>query len=416
MNLLRAGRALLAVLSGQLAVQAVMTLVGFAIVRGVSVQEFALYTLALSCVSLATTLADGGLGSATLALAGPQAHDPARLGRIIATARAWRLRLAAFSILLGVGCFLFLAWRLAVPWPGLLATALVMVPMALVHVLAQLSETPLRARGVVGWLQGLHFRAALARALASALVLLLLPASWLLLLASTLAQTWHLRRVQRRCADEGMAEGAPDPALAPHFRHALARAMPGVIYFCVSGQLAVVLIALFGNTTAVASLGALGRFGIVYSVLAATLGFLFTPWIARRAGAGIRPAYLLALGAFGGLVVATLGAAFLLRAPLLALLGPEYAGLEHEFLLLMLTGAIATVGGAAHQLAAARNVYPPPYSSVASCVVVQILAILSQDIATLSGVIWMTVIVNLWTLLLSAGYFLLCPAPPPKAR
>lgn len=416
MNLLRAGRALVTVLSGQLAVQAVGTLVGFAIVRGMPVPDYALYTLALSCVSLATILADGGLGNATLALAGPQAHDPARLGHILATARAWRLRLAALSILLGCTCFLFLGWRLGAPWPSLLVTALVMVPLVLVQVLAQLAETPLRARGVVGWLQGLHFRAALARAVGSALALLHLPATWLLLLATTLAHAWHWRRVNRRCIEEGMADGSPDPALAPHFRHALARAMPGAIYYCVSGQLGVLLVSLFGNASAVASLGALARFGIVYAVLAAALGFLFTPWMARRTEGGIRRAYVMALGGFGALVAGTLAVSLLLRRPLLGLLGPEYAGLEHEFLLLMLTGAIATLGGAAHHLAAARNVYAPPYSSIASGLLVQMLAILSQDVSTLRGVLWVSVIVVTWQLLLSAGHFLLRPSLPRRLR
>jgi len=180
--------------------------------------------------------------------------------------------------------------------------------------------------------------------------------------------------------------------------------------------LGVLLVSLFGNASAVASLGALARFGIVYAVLAAALGFLFTPWMARHTGGGIRRAYVMALGGFGALVAGTLAVSLLLRRPLLGLLGPEYAGLEHEFLLLMLTGAIATLGGAAHQLAAARNVYAPPYSSIASGLLVQVLAILSQDVSTLRGVLWVSVIVVTWQLLLSAGHFLLRPSLPRRLR
>lgn len=416
MNIQRASRALLTVLGGQLAVQAVGALVGFLIVRAMPVTEYALYTQALSCLTLATVLADGGIGSATLALSGPRAQDAPALARIMATARVWRLRLAAISLCLAVGVFLFLTWRLATPWPVMLATAPVLVPLALGQMLAHLAETPLRARGAVSWLQGLHLQAALFRGALSVAALLLLPATWLVLSATALAQGWHLRRVLGRCRSEGLADGAPDPALAPQFRHALARAMPGAIYYCLSGQLGVLLVSIFGNAQAVAGLGALGRFGIAYSVLIAVLGYLFTPWLSRRPDAGLRQAYLLALTAFGTMVAGTLAAALLLRTPLLALLGPEYAGLGHEFSLLMLTGALATLGGAAHQLAAARNVYAPPYSGIASCVVVQVLAILSQDVSTLSGVLWMTIIVNTWTLLLPAGHFLLRPRLPERLR
>jgi O-antigen/teichoic acid export membrane protein len=416
MNLLRAGRAVATVLGGQLAVQAIGAITGFVIVRAMPVEEYALYTLALSCISVASILADGGLGQATLALSGPRAADPAALARILATAQVWRARLAALSIALAVTGFLYLAAGLGLPWPPVLATAVVIVPLALLQIFTQLGETPLRARGVVGWLQRLHLEAALLRALASLAALALLPVTALLVLATTLAHTWHFGQVRARCRQDGLSGGTPDPALAPHLRHALSRALPGAVYYCLSGQIGVMLVSIFGNTEDLAGLGALGRFGIVYAVLTAVLGYLFTPWFARRTGGGIRRGYLLALGAFAGLVTATLVLVLLLRRPLLGILGPEYAGLEEEFALLMLTGALATLGGAAHLLAASRNVYAPPYSSIACSLVVQVLAILSQDLGTLSGVLRMTIIVNTWTLLLASGHFLLRPMLPQRLR
>jgi len=180
----------------------------------------------------------------------------------------------------------------------------------------------------------------------------------------------------------------------------------------VGGGATLLLVALFAGTQEVASLGALGRFSMVFAVVHSGLTLVIMPWFAQRPTSGglHRRAYAAALGAFALLVGSVTLGLVLLRDPLLWLLGPHYTGLQQEFSLLMVSSALGVLSAAAYHLGAARNAYTSPGFYVVTSITVQAVAILLLDMSLLLDVILVGLLVNLWSLAVYAGGFLLFPA------
>ena len=148
-------------------------------------------------------------------------------------------------------------------------------------------------------------------------------------------------------------------------------AVPSVFFYALSGQLSVLLITIFGRTAGVASVGALGRLGQIFGLLSQMNGILVEPYFARLKKAQLKANYLIAVtlaGCFGFCVVVL---AHFFPGLFLWVLGPKYAGLRVEVMLVMLGGAMGLVGGIIATVNSSRRFtilqvrshrqYPHPY-------------------------------------------------------
>jgi hypothetical protein len=94
----------------------------------------------------------------------------------------------------------------------------------------------------------------------------------------------------------------------------------------------------------------------------------------------------------------------------LLVLGPEYAGLTHEVVLVTVSGALSVLAGSAYTMSAARGIVVAPLTMVGSSLAVQILLIVNLPIDTAAGVLWLGAFANAFSWLLYAGYFSIsCP-------
>lgn len=83
----------------QLVVQALGFLSGILLVRTLSKEEYAFFTLANTMQGAMNVLADSGISSALSAIGGKVWQNPYRFGQLINTAMKWRYRLAFIAIL-----------------------------------------------------------------------------------------------------------------------------------------------------------------------------------------------------------------------------------------------------------------------------------------------------------------------------
>ena len=122
-------------------------------------------------------------------------------------------------------------------------------------------------------------------------------------------------------------------------------AVPSVICFALHGQLALFLIMIFGHTGSVASVGALSRLGQVFVLFSQMNPILVEPYFARLPRSQLRANYLAAVALAGcfGLGIVALARAF--PELFLWILGPKYADLRTEVVLVMISGAMGLVGG-----------------------------------------------------------------------
>ena len=77
--------------------------------------------------------------------------------------------------------------------------------------------------------------------------------------------------------------GTPDTIVRQSITEVVWRTLPIVVYHCVSGQISVWLISIFGATESISQLGALGRILIAFGIFNSIFTTLIVPRIARMA-------------------------------------------------------------------------------------------------------------------------------------
>lgn len=182
-------------------------------------------------------------------------------------------------------------------------------------------------------------------------------------------------------------------------------AVPGVIFYALQGQLALFLITVFGRTGAVASVGALGRLGQVFALFSQMNPILVEPYFAKLPRSRLKVNYLLALALAGGFGASVIVLAKVVPGLFLWVLGPKYADLRSEVVLVMISGAMGLCGGMMQSIHAARRfVY---YSFVISNNVLtgllEAFLIWRMDLSTVRGVLLFNILVGLPSLALATA-------------
>jgi O-antigen/teichoic acid export membrane protein len=167
-------------------------------------------------------------------------------------------------------------------------------------------------------------------------------------------------------------------------------AVPSVVYYALGGQISVFLITIFGRTAAVASVGALSRLGQIFLLLTPINGILVEPYFARLPKKDLKSHYLMAMAGASACGAGIVAIARIWPELFLWVLGPKYAGLRTEVVLVMSLGAIGLVGGVMASINNARRfIY---YSFVLTdnvlTLILQVLFIWKVDLSTVRAVLW----------------------------
>ena len=131
--------------------------------------------------------------------------------------------------------------------------------------------------------------------------------------------------------------------------------VPQAIFFALQGQIALLLISYFGRTRAVASVGGLSRLSQLFMLFMQMNPILVEPYFASLERGRLLKSYVAALsvaGVFCGIVI-------LLAAQVpelfLFILGPQYAGLTTEVLLVIAASGISCFSGVLWAIHSARR-------------------------------------------------------------
>jgi len=401
-------RTLLLTAGAQSGIQFLAVVTGLAVVRLLSVREYAYYTIANAALGTLTVLTDCGVTQSVLALGGRIWQDPAALGAVVAGGMRFRRRIALLAIVFAMPIVLLqLRQQGAGGGEALLVTASIL-PMLLSTITGQLLEVVPRLHQRLAQLQRIQLSGAALRFLSVVAIIPAWPFAWLASLGAGLAQTWATWRTRRLAGSLADLKAPPDRTASREMTRLIARAAPGAIYYALAGQITVWLIALFGTTRAVAQVGALGRLAMIYNVIAAAFTVMVVPRFARthfaRGGAALWVYWRVQLALLAPLsLIVLLVAAF--PAAVLMVLGREYLGLTRELLLSAVGGACGTLAGIAYALAAARGVITSPWLAVPLALLIQIGLIVTLPMGTVSGVLWLGLLSNLALWLIYSANF-----------
>jgi O-antigen/teichoic acid export membrane protein len=391
-------------ISVQVAVQAMGVASGILLVRALSQQEYAYFTIANSMLATISILADSGVGIGLTSIGGRVWKDPYRFGQLITTALRLRRYLAAGAIAVIAPV---LVWMLAGNGASKAYTAvLALAVLAAFHfqlLTGVLGVVP-RMHSEISRIQKLDFLIAASR-------LLLLCAAYFIFLNAAAAVAVGVIGVAaqyfllRRWAADNITMNAP---ASEEDRFAMVGIIksqaPNALFYCLQGQLTVWLISIFGNTQNVAEIGALGRLGVIFSVITALMSAVVLPGFARTQSLRqLRRRYFQIIGGFiiFGLMLVALAALF--PDQVLWILGSKYAHLKNELLLMMILSAASALVAAMWSLNSTRAWINRSWLNIPCVIVAQIVLLSILNISTLEGVLWFGILSLAPTVILNAA-------------
>jgi O-antigen/teichoic acid export membrane protein len=387
--------------SAQIIVQAVGFACGIIVIRLLSVQEYAFYTLANTMLGTMTVLADGGISTGVMALGGKVWQDKEKLGAVLATGIDLRKKFGFVSLVVSIS---ILGYLLLHNGASILTTVLItlaLIPAFYAALSDSLLEIVPKLHQTILPLQKNQTAVGLGRLLLTGLTMFVFPWAFMAILAAGLPRIWgniQLRKIGHEFADKNQK---PDKQVRIEILSLVKRIMPTSIYYCVSGQITIWLISIFGDTTAVAQLGALGRLSVMLSIFSAIIVTLIIPRFAKLAS----NRYLLlqrfiqimaVLAVLLGIVILIV---YLFPTPILWLLGDAYEGLPFELLLSIISSCVGLLGGIVFNLYSSRGWAMSPVILI----LVNLLAIIVfanvLDLSNLRGALYFNISLGLVALL-----------------
>lgn len=375
--------------SAQLIVQFIGLISGIAVIRVLPTHEYGIYTLANTMLGTMIILADGGISYGVMAQGGKVWQDKAKLGAVLATGMQLRKLFAVGSLIIAVPCLLYLLRHHNASWIMALLVVMSLIPAFFTSLSGTILQIPPQLHQDIGPLQKNSVIANLLRLVLTLITLFAFPWAFVAVLAAGLSQLWANIKLKKIASGYADWLQAPDPKIKKELLSFVMRIIPGSIYYCISGQITVWLISFFGNTHAVAQIGALGRLAMTLSVFSTLLTTLVLPRFARlpdnkkeifKKFAQIQ----FVLWVLAGLII---GIAYLFPTEILWVLGKAYGNLKTELVLTITGSCMGLIAGSSFYLATSRGWVINPLISIPLTITAITVGVMFMDISTLIGIL-----------------------------
>ncbi|MCC8408169.1 polysaccharide biosynthesis protein [Mucilaginibacter sp. UR6-1] len=381
------------------AAQLIIQLIGFVsaviVIRLLPTQEYALYTLVNTMLGTMILLADGGISTGVMSQGGKVWQDKNKLGLVIATGLDLRRKFAVGSLLVAVPVLLYLLVHHGASWlmAGLLTVAL--IPAFFSSLSSTLLEVAPKLTQDIAPLQKIQVHTNILRLILTSLTIFTFPWAYIAIFASGLPPVWanwQLRKTSSRYAD---TKQNPDPAISKEILTFVKRILPGAIYYCASGQITIWLISIFGSTTAVAQVGALGRLVMVLSIFNVLFSTLIAPRFARLPNNKrvLLGHYLRITAAMLLILSLLLAVVWLFPTQILWALGPAYANLHTELFLNIAGSCLGLIAGSSFSLYTHRGWAIKPVILIPLSIAAVAISAYFLDISTLRGILMLNICV-----------------------
>lgn len=396
---------------------------GFLVVWLLDVSEYGFYAAVIAMATTVASMGNAGIGMFVSAFGGRFHGDPVRMGSIARAAAG-----VQDVLLIGCGVMLltalplqFLALDLGSTWALVALTLLGAATMA-VSVRGMLQFEILKICLRVELVQALDCVSLMLRIAAVVALYLtgvlnpvsLVAVNLVISLAAFVVQQRFIRALAHPGADTAQVKDDRQQAW-----RVVVPQLPNAIYTAVQGQVPYWLMSMLTTVTTVAEYTVLGRLGLLFGFLFELVSGYFIPRVGRcqdpqRLGGLI----VQILSTFYLLEVAILVVAFFLRHQLLWLLGPQYAHLDAQLVLILCSMGVASVSASLHAINSSRAWLAHSWSFIVLTVVTQALSLLVLDVSTLDGLLWFSllphfpfIIVNILFMMRGLAHFRLT-APP----
>jgi O-antigen/teichoic acid export membrane protein len=393
--------------SSQVILQVIGFTSGLLIIRLLSTQEYALYTLANTMLGTMVVLADGGIANSVMAQGGMVWKDREKLGSVIVTGYDLRKKFAIVSLIFAIPVLLYLLRQHNAGWLTSILIIGSLIPAFFTALSGNLLSLGPSLHQAIIPLQKVNVGVSVGRLIMLILTLFLFPWAYIAIISASLSQIWGNFRLRKISTDYADWNQKPDPAIQKEMLAVVKRILPGSIYYCLSGQITIWLMSIIGTTAAVAQIGALGRLSMILGVGGAIFGALVIPRFARLSNIK-ELLFKRFIQIQFGIVIFFLLIIFIvsmLPSQLLWILGKNYSGLEEELILSVTGSCISLFAGFLFTIATCRNWVINPIVSIPLTLAAIILGILWINITSLAGVLIFNLYVSSIEVMI---YFIYC--------
>jgi O-antigen/teichoic acid export membrane protein len=332
--------------AGQGAVQLLSVIFGLVIVRLLSVESYAQFSLALGFQLTLGSLMDLGYAGTIVPLVGERFAEPGVVGSYVAAAKHHRDRIFLLLSPFATICFCLLGrkhhWELFTQFLLLLSILIQLYFSGR----ASYYSAPLMLQRDMTKLYRPQVLSAVLRCVAPWPMLVFGALNgWTAALLNALVQVYNSARLRRSSRPYMREPRQSDPQVNREMLRYVVPAMPAVIFWAFQSQISLYLITVFGKTVNMAQVAALGRLAQMFTILMAFNVVVVEPYFARLDRSALPRRYLQAVVLAGLLCFSVSVLSFCFPRPLLWLLGPNYSDLTGEVGWMVLSGSVFHFSG-----------------------------------------------------------------------
>ena len=393
----------------QVLVQISALINGILVIRLLSTQEYALYTLTNTMLGTMIMLADNGISNGVMAEAGKVWEDKNRLGVVIATGLYMRKRFAIYTLLITLPILAYLLIQHNAKPISVTLILLSIIPAFSASLSDSLLEIPSKLHQDIRPLQTNQVEVNFGRLILNAATLVVFPFTFVSLIANGIPRIYGNYKLRRMSANFTNINSEPDVLIERQVLKGVKATLPIVVYHCISGQISIWLISLFGTSIGIAQLGALGRLSIIFAFFSTIFSTIVIPRFSRLSSikSNLLKQFLLAqvITAIISLIILT--AIWVFASQILSILGNEYMNLRSELLLIGIAGGISLGGGVCSQLCLSRGWFFNPYILIAINFLSTIVFLFLIDSSSLISILRFNIFISITTYFLSLTFGLI---------
>lgn len=376
--------------TGQTLLQILQAANGLVFVWLLSIQDFAIYAVFTGALGFASQLVGLGIAPAIVSLVGMEMADPQKVGRYIAAGLRVRWLLLVCILPLGVWLLWIAAKKAEISMGSFLALAGCLAVSGYFTAQTDLLTSPLKMFDRLGTIYRIAIHSELIRLI---LACILWGGGWLTALSAAIISVvgiFYSFLALKLAAGRHILLPVNRPNReTKELMRVFLPTLPNAVFGAFQGQITIIVSAIFGGVSQIASIGALGRVSRLLSFLTAANPMLVGPAVARMSDSAFwrRLPWMLLFGALMGAGIAGLG---LLRPDwLLLVLGQNYSDLGSVVWLVTLGAGLSFFVHLLHTVTSYKRwvAWWASFGTIGLVVVFQILVVLNFDVTTMSGVL-----------------------------
>ena len=366
---------------------------GIMILRLLPTNEYALYTLSNAILGTMTMLSDGGIGNGVMSQGGKVWTDRNKLGVVLATGLNLRKKFAIASLIIAIPALVYLLLQHKASNLTTFLIVLSLIPAFYAALSDSLYEIIPKLHQDVGALQENQIKVSIGRLVLSVAMLFFFPLTYIAIFAAGIPRIIGNLKLKRLVYSRVTEDSKPNLEVRNNILSMVKKTLPTSIYYSISGQITIWVISFFGQTLAIAQIGALGRVSMLLTLFGTMVGILNVPRFSRLPESRkILTKYsLMTIGTIIVCCFLVLLLVSLFSNEILWVLGKQYAGLKKELLLSVFGSSITLISGTCYVLYSSRGWQMSPTLVIIIDVLALIIGLFFFKVSTLTGVLYYSI-------------------------